>query len=608
MTSSQRYIVEGIYNELKPLLEVDLTADQIKQLFATTQQNAGRTVIGKGVDAVSKVNQTIDNVGKWLQNTAPVQAADQKFEQLKSTIGQKFPELDKNLTAMGTWMKENPGKSAAIIGVLTTIAALGGGPAGGAIAGQILRGTAELLKGEKLSTAVGKGVKTAAFGFIAGKAFEMLGDWLGGLRADIIMKDRFADVSFDATKTMSGPGWEWTKNIQGVNVQVLPDDAQTINFLMDTIGKGGDQAVQAFDKLAKFAAEIRTPEYRQLLQELGTLAKDNDSLYNVIQGAKQGLQSISQGAIAASTGGQPAQQPAVQTQSVIRTGKAVNEYIDRESTVRSWALNESLGRSRGGIHLNEHGIETLFNLAVNEGPLDVIKKGAQAVGAKASQIGQNLTNKVTADKLNSAWVKAGSPTDSEKIAQVLKSAGVDDEVIKSSYGSMKLPAPNLPAKQPQASPAGKAAAAAVAGTMAATNPAAATAPVQPGQPAAVSSPAAQSTAQPTATQGGFWSGLKKGLTGQDTAPSQNTQSVQQPSGAQPAATDQNNATASGTSAEPVKPASVNDFAAKLQSDFEAFAAAGGSIGAPAMKRALKTMWMQAGGIRAESKKNKKSRI
>ncbi len=608
MTSSQRYIVEGIYNELKPLLEVDLTADQIKQLFATTQQNAGRTVIGKGVDAVSKVNQTIDNVGKWLQNTAPVQAADQKFEQLKSTIGQKFPELDKNLTAMGTWMKENPGKSAAIIGVLTTIAALGGGPAGGAIAGQILRGTAELLKGEKLSTAVGKGVKTAAFGFIAGKAFEMLGDWLGGLRADIIMKDRFADVSFDATKTMSGPGWEWTKNIQGVNVQVLPDDAQTINFLMDTIGKGGDQAVQAFDKLAKFAAEIRTPEYRQLLQELGTLAKDNDSLYNVIQGAKQGLQSISQGAIAASTGGQPAQQPAVQTQSVIRTGKAVNEYIDRESTVRSWALNESLGRSRGGIHLNEHGIETLFNLAVNEGPLDVIKKGAQAVGAKASQIGQNLTNKVTADKLNSAWVKAGSPTDSEKIAQVLKSAGVDDEVIKSSYGSMKLPAPNLPAKQPQASPAGKAAAAAVAGTMAATNPAAATAPVQPSQPAAVSSPAAQSTAQPTATQGGFWSGLKKGLTGQDTPPGQNTQSVQQPSGAQPAATDQNNATASGTSAEPVKPASVNDFAAKLQSDFEAFAAAGGSIGAPAMKRALKTMWMQAGGIRAESKKNKKSRI
>ena len=608
MTSSQRYIVEGIYNELKPLLEVDLTADQIKQLFATTQQNAGRTVIGKGVDAVSKVNQTIDNVGKWLQNTAPVQAADQKFEQLKSTIGQKFPELDKNLTAMGTWMKENPGKSAAIIGVLTTIAALGGGPAGGAIAGQILRGTAELLKGEKLSTAVGKGIKTAAFGFIAGKAFEMLGDWLGGLRADVIMKDRFADVSFDATKTMSGPGWEWTKNIQGVNVQVLPDDAQTINFLMDTIGKGGDQAVQAFDKLAKFAAEIRTPEYRQLLQELGALAKDNDSLYNVIQGAKQGLQSISQGAIAASTGSQPAQQPAMQTQSVTRPGKAINEYIDRESTVRSWALNESLGRSRGGIHLNEHGIETLFNLAVNEGPLDAIKKGAQAVGAKASQIGQNLTNKVTADKLNSAWVKAGSPTDSEKIAQVLKSAGVDDEVIKSSYGSMKLPAPNLPAKQPQASPAGKAAAAAVAGTMAATNPAAATAPVQPSQPAAVSSPAAQSTAQPTATQGGFWSGLKKGLTGQDTPPGQNTQSVQQPSGAQPAATDQNNATASGTSAEPVKPASVNDFAAKLQSDFEAFAAAGGSIGAPAMKRALKTMWMQAGGIRAESKKNKKSRI
>jgi hypothetical protein len=97
-------------------------------------------------------------------------------------------------------MKENPGKTAAVIGVLTALASLAGGPVGGAIAGQVLRGASELIKGEKLSTAVGKGIKTAAFGFIAGKAFEMLGDWLGGLRADIITKENFADVTFDATK------------------------------------------------------------------------------------------------------------------------------------------------------------------------------------------------------------------------------------------------------------------------------------------------------------------------------------------------------------------------------------------------------------------------
>jgi hypothetical protein len=58
---------------------------------------------------------------------------------------------------MGEWAKANPGKTAAIIGVLTTLAAVAGGPAGGAIAGQILKGAAELMKGEKLSTAVGKG-------------------------------------------------------------------------------------------------------------------------------------------------------------------------------------------------------------------------------------------------------------------------------------------------------------------------------------------------------------------------------------------------------------------------------------------------------------------
>lgn len=650
LDAKQRKIVEGVYNELTPLIrlsEAELTADQINQLFATVEKNAvaagnNRTLVGKAIDIPGQVNQVINNVGKWLQDTKPVAAADQKFEQLKSAIGQKFPQLDQNLTAMGTWMKENPGKSAAIIGVLTAIASLAGGPAGGAIAGQILRGSAELIKGEKLSTAVGKGIKTAAFGFVAGKAFEMLGDWLGGLRANVVMQDKFATANWDATRSIKAPGFEWTKTIRGVNITVLPDDAETIKFLNDQIAQGGPGAVSAFDKLARLAEEIRQPDYKQMLADIGADARNNDSLYNFIQGAKEGLQAASQGAVAAATGGQPAQQPAQQptpqTQSVIRTGNTINEYIDRDTTVRVWALNESLGRTRGGVHLNEHGINTLFDLAVNEGPMDAlkkgaaavggaIKKGAQAVGAKAAEVGKNLTNKVTNSKLGSAWKKAGSPTDSEKIAQILQGAGVDDEVIKSSYASMKLPAPNLPVKQPQASPAGKAAAAAVAGTMAAASPAAApasTAPSAQPSPPAASAPAA---AQPANSKGGFWSGFKQGYTGKAPENDGGQAADQQPTASVPAgpaptgdASAANAAANAGSStatagaetdankpaAEPAKPMSVNDFAAKLQADFEAFAAAGGSIGAPAMKRALKSMWMQAGGIKAESKYSKKN--
>ena len=118
----------------------------------------------------------VNSVGKWLQNTAPVKNFDQKFEDLKAKASEKFPAVAKQLTALGDLARENPGKTAAIIGVMTSIASFAGTPAAGAAVGYILKGSVELLKGEKLSTAIGKGLKTAAYGWLAGKAFEVIGD------------------------------------------------------------------------------------------------------------------------------------------------------------------------------------------------------------------------------------------------------------------------------------------------------------------------------------------------------------------------------------------------------------------------------------------------
>ncbi len=52
---------------------------------------------------------------------------------------------------------------------------------------------------------------------------------------------------------------------------------------------------------------------------------------------------------------------------------------------------------------------------------------------------------------------------------------------------------------------------------------------------------------------------------------------------------------------PAKPNAAK-FAQKLQTMFDQFVKDNGSIGAPAVKAVLKNMWMQSGGIRAESKK------
>ena len=76
---------------------------------------------------------------------------------------------------------------------------------------------------------------------------------------------------------------------------------------------------------------------------------------------------------------------------------------------------------------------------INEGPLDALKKGAKAVGGAIKGAAKQVTTKVTAEKLNSAWKKAGSPTDSEEIYNIIKSLGVNDDVIKSTYDSMQIP-------------------------------------------------------------------------------------------------------------------------------------------------------------------------
>ena len=61
---------------------------------------------------------------------------------------------------------------------------------------------------------------------------------------------------------------------------------------------------------------------------------------------------------------------------------------------------------------------------------------SKAAGAVAKQIGTtagNLANKVTADKLMSAWKAAGSKTDSNDIYEFLKSQGIDETVLTDAF-------------------------------------------------------------------------------------------------------------------------------------------------------------------------------
>lgn len=112
-----------------------------------------------------------------------------------------------------------------------------------------------------------------------------------------------------------------------------------------------------------------------------------------------------------------------------------------------------------GISLREDQIRRLFRiidgLPVNEGMWDTIKGAAgNALGAvanKAATVGKNLTTKITADKLMSAWKSAGSPTDSVEVKSFLKQQGVDATIIDpamKAVGVVDTPAATNPTADP----------------------------------------------------------------------------------------------------------------------------------------------------------------
>lgn len=425
LTDHQRFIVEGIYNDLSPLIEASLAPQQIQQLFgeiekAATAGGDNRTGLGLGIDVAKEANNAVNKFGKWLQNTTPVQAFDQKFEQLKAKVATKFPKLDRQLTAMGTWAKENPGKTAAIIGLLTTLASFAGGPVGGAIAGQVLKGATELMKGEKLSTAIGKGAKAAAVGWLTGKAVDFIGKALAEpaiQQANDIGKDV---VTASYKRTIDEIGGEFGTRFGRFETGELFGRASDVSDIKtvwsDAVGawKAGDyaQAEQGFRVVQDMTAKLADPEY------INAIAADIDKAQLMRQGAEEmknffgKMATVAQGAATAATGNS-------KKESVYRQTRPLSE---------------------GQVYVLFNRVERL-----NEGPMDWMKKAGDWVGKKAT----NLTTKVTADKLNSAWEAAGSPTDSAELEKLLAAQGVSDQIIKQTFQSMKIDVGAAPTEDPK---------------------------------------------------------------------------------------------------------------------------------------------------------------
>jgi hypothetical protein len=381
--------------EIHPkLCEVALAPEQIQQLFKSIETGAGRSMLGKAGDAVGAAKDKISDVwfnkfGGMLQSSGPVQAFDQKFEEIKASIAAKNPELAAKLAKYGEFAKNNPNLHKFLLAIAgSAAAALGVAVAGGVGAGALAVGTGtaiavgvlniadRLLQGQKASTAIGRGATTGAIAGLAAGAAAKIGDMVkAGLKSDVI-----ADLQgMRITKhTMDHNGAMFSAVTKEPETSALKN---AFDALMPKFGTGGQVDPNAVNTFADMMAKVSSPEYQDMIgqtREVAMAAKAAAKSSIALVGQLQQVGTAAAGGIAsAATNQQPPAAP----------------------------VAESLNRNQ----LNE-----LFGIT---------------------------GNKVDASTLEKAWTKAGSPTDSDAVAQILQGAGVDPAVISKAYTDMSLPEP-----------------------------------------------------------------------------------------------------------------------------------------------------------------------
>ena len=369
LTQPKNYLYEGLDPQQltsiklwesagRKLVEYEMTADQISQLFAQVQKGAtdaggNRTMIGKGKDAATSVKAAYDDLVSKVQNSGPMKDIDAKYDQAAAKLKQATggdAGVMKYVQKYRDFAKKHPVAQSLIYAALIAAAGISGVGAGGAAALGLFKMVDKLLQGEKFSTSLGKGLGTAATAFAAGQVGQAMQGTPGSV-----------------------DNVQWIRN--GIPFSAQVDNGKVVG---DIVMAG--QTISPTDPSYAAAAK----EFLKAAGKEGLLGSAKDI-----------------------------------------GGKAADFAGFKE--------NKSSKHSK----LSETQIKRMFYTAariqqLNEGVWNRVKGAAGAVANKAQTVGTNLTTKVTADKLMSAWKKAGSPTDSEAVAAIMKQAGVDDAIIASS--------------------------------------------------------------------------------------------------------------------------------------------------------------------------------
>ena len=249
-------------------------------------------------------------------------------------------------------------------------------------------------------------------------------------------------ISFTSTVTVEGVDANGDPVFMVKEVSTMPSHP-----LWDSIDKA-NLSDEDFEQLMAFMDEYS-----------GTSMDSKAGIKTVIDTFKQDLaKSIGAAATAVAMG------TAMQDKKVVPANaepaqESIDYKVKRLSEGQIYMLFNRVERVNTHMLENKMMFESVFDAVshyhrqnLNEGPFDAIKgaaskvggalkTGAKAVGGAISGAAKQVTTKVTAEKLNTAWKKAGSPTDSAEVYNVIKGLGVADDVIKGTFDAMKIEVP-----------------------------------------------------------------------------------------------------------------------------------------------------------------------
>jgi hypothetical protein len=403
LTTTKNYLYEGLDSQSlrsiklwesagRKLVEYEMTADQINQLFAQVQQGAtdagsNRTMIGKGKDAASAVNTAWEDLKTKVSNSGPIQNVDAQYdkaaEKLKQATGGDAGVMQ-YVEKYRKFAKEHPVAQSLIYAALIAAAGISGVGAGGAAALGLLKMTDKLLQGEKFSSAAYSGAKTGAVAYGAGQ----VGKALQG----------------SGPEQLGGPGMS--------NSGETPVANARSELVSQRIASANAQR----DLIAGFA------------EKMG------------VSGTNPTAQLV--GGVPVSINGVPVPANLFTPDQLanINAAKAVTNAMNEAQIKRMFHTAARIQQLNEGVWDKIKGATASAAGAVAtgaaKGTVDKTKALGTTIANKAQTIGTNLTTKVTADKLMTAWKKAGSPTDSDAVAAIMKQAGVDDAIIASSMKSV----------------------------------------------------------------------------------------------------------------------------------------------------------------------------